>query len=1205
MSNKQKLVVLLLFSFIVLSSVSAISAVDSNATDVQTADSEDIELEQIDADQDVLSSVRSFSDLNDLINSSTDSEIKLEDDYTYSRNINDDNSIVVDKDNVVIDGQGHTIKGSLNVNYKTYGFRVSSDNVVIKNINFVDLGDIYQKTNGGAILATSTQLNLSVVNCTFKYCYGNWGGAVAYARNIEDCTFTSCYGDCGGAVFGSTIKNSMFNNCQAHSGGAVYQSTAIDSIFKDNEAGQGGAGYMGTFKNCTFDGNSASYGGAVYEYFSNDILANCTFINNEAYSNGGALYSPFSLYDAINCTFENNKAGNYAVSQNAYLVFCTFINNTADNNLMYASGSIKTPNLVTSASSYSVYCPDDAAIPINYVYEGCGSKTYYFNGIDFAFELCKNYSYQAIAVYNCVSGSSLTMSLDKGTYSLRDKSTGKSLCTIKVYGQQTGINAEAYTEMYINDDVNLTANLVDSDNKAMAGYDVYLKENDNVLDVLTTDEFGQVSFSLKNIPAGVHNLNLAFLENGRYESSSLPVTVVVNRFATSIKADDVDAFASDDLVLLVNLTDSKNSPMAGYNVYLIENGNVLDTLTTNDLGQVSFSLKDVSAGVHSLYVVSEEDSRYASSSAPVTVTITKYSTALNADNIVAFIDDDISLVATLLDENGNPMQGRNIYLKENGNVLDVLTTNDLGQVTFSLNELSAGTHALNIVFNEEKFYVGSDLPVSVVINNYNTILKADNVRAFPGEGVVIAKLTDENGNPIADANVTLDILFIHKTYETDANGEVQFSLKGLAEGNHDGTLTFEGNRTHKGSVIDIHVDIYRIKTSILADNLTFVYGESGILTAVLKDADGNPVENVNLRLQIDSAAETLKTNANGQVDFDLSNKLSIGTVEADIIFENTRGYSASSSHVKITVSKIPTSISAPDLTCTYGEGKYLVATLKDKYGNPIRNANVALKLNSISLSGKTDDNGQARFFLNLPPNTYEAKISFSGNNLLDSTSVTSNIFVYAVVEEPVQNVSTSGTTPNNGQDDEKVSTKIVANGFAAVYNEGKNVVVTLKDDSGKILINKKVTININGQTKTYYTDKNGQVKVSTASWVPKAYKVKITFAGDSEYKSSSSSISVVVKKANTKLSASNKNFKAKSTKKYTVTLKNNKNAAMKKVKISIKVKGKKYTAITDKKGKATFKLTKLTKKGTYKAVITYKGNNCYNKVAKTVKIIIK
>ena len=62
---------------------------------------------------------------------------------------------------------------------------------------------------------------------------------------------------------------------------------------------------------------------------------------------------------------------------------------------------------------------------------------------------------------------------------------------------------------------------------------------------------------------------------------------------------------------------------------------------------------------------------------------------------------------------------------------------------------------------------------------------------------------------------------------------------------------------------------------------------------------------------------------------------------------------------------------------------------------------------------------------------------------------------------------------------------------------------------------------------------------------------------------------------------------------------------MKKVKVTLKVKGKTYKAKTNSKGKATFKITKLTKKGTYKAIIKYKGNKYYKKLTKKVKIKIK
>ena len=97
------------------------------------------------------------------------------------------------------------------------------------------------------------------------------------------------------------------------------------------------------------------------------------------------------------------------------------------------------------------------------------------------------------------------------------------------------------------------------------------------------------------------------------------------------------------------------------------------------------------------------------------------------------------------------------------------------------------------------------------------------------------------------------------------------------------------------------------------------------------------------------------------------------------------------------------------------------------------------------------------------------------------------------------------------------------------------------------------------------------------------------------------------KKATPKLTAKKKTFKTSvKTKKYTIVLKDNTGKAIKKAKVILKVKGKTYRATTNSKGKATFKITKLNKKGTFKAVITYKGNKNYKKVTKkaNIKVIV-
>ena len=77
------------------------------------------------------------------------------------------------------------------------------------------------------------------------------------------------------------------------------------------------------------------------------------------------------------------------------------------------------------------------------------------------------------------------------------------------------------------------------------------------------------------------------------------------------------------------------------------------------------------------------------------------------------------------------------------------------------------------------------------------------------------------------------------------------------------------------------------------------------------------------------------------------------------------------------------------------------------------------------------------------------------------------------------------------------------------------------------------------------------------------------------------------------------------TKKYAVVLKDSKNKAIKKVKVTLKVKGKTYKATTNSKGKATFKITKLTKAGSYKAAVKFAGNAYYKASAKSVKITVK
>lgn len=189
----------------------------------------------------------------------------------------------------------------------------------------------------------------------------------------------------------------------------------------------------------------------------------------------------------------------------------------------------------------------------------------------------------------------------------------------------------------------------------------------------------------------------------------------------------------------------------------------------------------------------------------------------------------------------------------------------------------------------------------------------------------------------------------------------------------------------------------------------------------------------------------------------------------------------------------------------------------------------------------------------------------------------------------------------------KAPTQIIASTVSTTYGTSKNLVITLKDAAGNALKDKKVNVILNGNQYSRQTNAQGQISIAVPNTLtPNTYTASIAFAGDNKYIQTMGTAKVVVSKAKSAITAKKKTFKVKTkTKKYEITLKNDKGKAITKTKVTLKIKGKTYTAKTDAKGKATFKIKKLTKKGKHQATIKFAGNKYYNAVTKKVKITVK
>jgi len=189
----------------------------------------------------------------------------------------------------------------------------------------------------------------------------------------------------------------------------------------------------------------------------------------------------------------------------------------------------------------------------------------------------------------------------------------------------------------------------------------------------------------------------------------------------------------------------------------------------------------------------------------------------------------------------------------------------------------------------------------------------------------------------------------------------------------------------------------------------------------------------------------------------------------------------------------------------------------------------------------------------------------------------------------------------------KITPKIMLDKLNFIFNNEDYLKILFKGFNNSLLTNNSVNVEITGIfNNAFTTNSNGEIIISTKNLLIGSYKVIVSFTGDDNYENTTITQNLFITKIPTKIEAKNKKFKAKKKhKKYIIFLKDYKNNAIIKTKVTLKVKNKKYILKSNKKGKIIFKIKKINKKGKYKSIVKFTGNTYYNAVTKKVKIIIK
>ena len=228
--------------------------------------------------------------------------------------------------------------------------------------------------------------------------------------------------------------------------------------------------------------------------------------------------------------------------------------------------------------------------------------------------------------------------------------------------------------------------------------------------------------------------------------------------------------------------------------------------------------------------------------------------------------------------------------------------------------------------------------------------------------------------------------------------------------------------------------------------------------------------------------------------------------------------------------------------------------------------------------------------------------------LNNTQNTTINNIVLGNVNSFIKSINAVDVNTNNisvveNKIKEQLTSVIATSNLSIKVSDNANLQLTLKDANNNPLSNREVIVIFDGEYRNLKTDNNGIAKLNVKYASSGIHYAALVFAGDEGYKSCFTTVKITVTKKSSSISAPKVTLKVKKSKTVKITLKSGSKAISGK-KITIKVNGKTFSAKTNSKGVASVKV-KVSKKGNFKYAAKFAGDNAYNSVSKTGKIIVK
>lgn len=482
---------------------------------------------------------------------------------------------------------------------------------------------------------------------------------------------------------------------------------------------------------------------------------------------------------------------------------------------------------------------------------------------------------------------------------------------------------------------------------------------------------GRAIWNLTGIDAGNYEISAEYMGNDRYISSANST-----RFTVSKANSTIDVYVKE--------------------VYLNENIRIFADLSQNTTGSVLFSMTGyfsprykpivdskstwyiapMDTGEYEVIAKYAGDRNYYSSETTYILKVSQKKSVLDVELSDVGLNDRAVCKVSLQSKDGDLITSK-VTLKIASSSYSINVRNGSGSLV--LGKMPVGNYSYTVDYAGDENYSRASYSGSfkVVDDLLDANLTAFNlIKYYGGSEKLKVTLTDSNGRPFADQNITVKIASTSYNIVTDVNGEAFLDID-LDPGEYVAMASFNGTERYHSASANASVVVL---TTVEGIDVLKLYGSGTLYFAMYVDSNGNALSNTKITFKIGSKSYTVKTLPNGIARLNINIKAGTYTISSTNPSTGQKLNNKFIIYYKIQENK--------DVSGYYGAKIFYKVRIYTDGGKTVGAGKVVtFKIAGKTYKVKTDSRGYAKLAIRLNPKKYTITATYGGFKVSNKVTV--------------------------------------------------------------------------------------------------------------------------------------------------------------------------------------------------------------------------